>query len=262
MVRSRYRSSGFGNPYKYGTRNAGRYGTRKKRQSQARRRKYRINNRRIGGFMDIETKFLDTGIGATTIAAGTAWGPSMRMDPTGLCLNATESGSGPSERIGRHITMSKLTVRGTVCFAAGALLDSPRSVKLVVLMDKQTNGTTYDPAQVFVNPSGSSLGAPHPEINLEYKDRFTILGSRLITHSIESTYDSNPSGTAIPFDSPEEKSFSLSIPLRGLKCLYRGTANPPTVAQISDHSIHVCAIVSDAATTTSLIYNSRLSYTG
>lgn len=155
--------------------------------SAAKRRKYNNANKRTGGLIGLETKFVD------------CWGELIDPAPSALPVQITSKssggstllghltpvpqGTGESQRIGRNIWVKSLDI---TFFAetvqdyepAGVAAPSDVEVSFFVVLDTQTNATTPAASAIWNQPVSSVALGGHPMRNLEYTDRFRILGTR------------------------------------------------------------------------------------
>lgn len=145
-------------------------------------------NRRVGtvpprfiaGADKPEKKFYDTEDNGNFISSAGSMVPSI--------IEVAE-GPGPSQRIGRRITLKSVQARiemylpahsGTFSAATNA-----HAVRFICYLDRQTNGGTAVPADILYSPT-NHLAA----FNLENKGRFRILVDRIITfHPFAITHD-------------------------------------------------------------------------
>lgn len=118
-----------------------------------------------------ELKFLDTSLNQ----AGFDAGPVIVNDT--LCN--VPVGSSESERIGREIDIKSISLRLSVTSSGGPTLttmDQADVFRLLIVQDKQPNGSVPLPQQVLTGAAG-----PYNMYNLEYEKRFVILHDKTIT---------------------------------------------------------------------------------
>lgn len=216
--------------------------------------------------LGIETKYFDTSLAATTLvvpAATTAWTGQDTLNPTTvLCFNAPTQGTGASNREGRFITMESLQFNGIVTMAAQAdqvAMDNAPTIKLYVVLDKQTNGGTatgLDSENVYTNPVGTALGGCAPLRNMLYSKRYKVLKEIVVDpRQMTVAYD----GTNMEQEGAQI-SVDCFIKLKGLKVEY--SANAGIVADIVNNGLFLLAFCSSASMIPQLTYNARLRFRG
>lgn len=194
----------------------------------------RISNARTGGFLGLEKKFVDYEYDAAVVQTVA----SAEADPaTALCLNVSAQGDGPSEHDGRQAVIKSIEIRGTVLFSGTDAATPAESgyVRILVLLDKQTNGAQFNSEDVLKDPTDADLDSDAMR-NLEFIERFQVLRDMTI-HSGDrsSIWD----GTSAPTEATY-KPFKIFIPLKNLVCNF--TSTTAAIANVKDNSIHVMAI--------------------
>lgn len=218
-----------------------------------------VSNARIGGFLGIEKKFYDTSRAAVAIVASTD-ASGAEYDPAAVnCLNAPAQGDGESNRDGRQIRMKSLLVRGAVYCPSQAdqtAADVSPTVRVMAVLDTQTNGAQLNSEDVFTNPAGSGTTATSPFRNLQYSKRFRVLASKKVQFPpFSPTWD----GTNLE-QCGQAKDFQMSVNLKDLVVNFVGTT--AGVASVADNSIHIIAYTNSTAAAPTLSYNSRLRFVG
>lgn len=148
-----------------------------------RKRRYRsYMNRRTGGFIGLELKFLDCAWNSVAIGVSTDGTGGQLQPSTGCtdCISVPAEGDGQSQRIGRKWTVKSIWVSGVVDSAP--LSDNNDAADnagcfFALVLDKQPNGVTITSSQVYTNPGGSSGKAmlPQPLRNLQFSSRYRVL---------------------------------------------------------------------------------------
>lgn len=252
----------YGGPKKYSRQRF--YQGRGVRSGTQQLRRYRGLPRASG--LGIETKFFDTSLAATTLVvppATAAWTGLDTINPTTvLCFNAPTQGTGASNREGRYITMESLQLNGIITIAAQAdqvAMDNAPTVKLFIVLDKQTNGGTatgLDSENVYTNPVGTAFGGCAPLRNMLFSKRYKVLKEividpRQMTVSYDGT-NMEQEGAQITFD--------CFIKLKGKKVEF--SANAGTVADIVDHGLFIVGFASSSSMVPQITYNARLRFRG
>lgn len=223
-------------------------------------RRPRVSNARTGGLLGLENKFLDVSHSGV-MASGTSM-VGLELDPaTLLCLNAVVQGDGASERDGRKIHMTNITVGGNITVAAVSAqttLPPPATITLMLVMDTQTNAAQLNSEDVVVNPSGDANSNSFAPRDLEFQTRFRILRTwqkvmpqRTTGNDAAGTYDIN--GVTMPFKLSANLKTNVSYKIGGTTAV---------IANIVDNSVHLIGWLSNANQTVTITYNSRLRFRG
>lgn len=244
---------------RYRASRAGKYAGSKARKSvkaTARAAALAVLNQRSGGFMGIETKFLDCSLAPEAIAALNTWAVK---SPGAGCVDSIsvpEQGDGEQERDGRCYVIKSIHVQGLFVIPAVEAQPAPAvdvNVRLCMYWDTQTNAVVTTPGEIM------ELGAVNDFIafrNLENTSRFIVLFDRTYRMPVQ-TIGVHAANT---FSSPARvlkwkinKSFT-----KGIKVRTNGTT--AAVASCADNNINIMAISGNAATT--IEYESRVRFVG
>lgn len=217
-------------------------------------------NKRTGGFMGLELKFFDTQLAAGTSVANSDDWSGCELDPLGFnCLNSVGQGTSESQRLGRHFNMKSIHVTGVLHIpqTSNTIPLPDKIVHIALVLDKQTNGTTPDAEDIFINPTGNPLTNASPFRKLDETDRYRVLKSktimlRLSQNTMSDAVNNFEHGGLI-------WRFSFFVDLRGMKVMMKGTGATATVADIQDKSLHIVANCTN--TGVDIAYNSRLRFT-
>lgn len=228
-------------------------------------------NSRSGGFLGIEKKFVDLHLNNHLISnSANASGYECQPANNHLCLNAVGSGSGESQRDGRHIQAVSLNVRGIVDWGrtdAAVVAREECYITVWVVKDTQTNGATISSENVLKNSNGNTIMAPFVHNNLENTSRYRIMGKK----TLKLTPKLAVSNTEVPVEVAGDQAaydHNNSIGMMQSKfefyfnlderISYKSTGT--TVADIVDTSYHVLAAASH--TGPRMFYASRFRYIG
>jgi len=215
-------------------------------------------NARVGGYLGIEKKFLDTSLTNSAITASTDWSSNEHDPATALGLCNPAQGDGESDRDGRQITVESVYVNGNVAFPP--LTDQAdgiesNAVVVYLVMDMQTNGAQLNSEDVFSNPSGNANTLANPMRNLENIKRFKVLDKALVVSENRSL---GTDGTNTNTASGQRKMFKLSY---SKPFLVNMKDTSGIIGNVLDTSIHVLAACTDASTAI-LNYNARCRFRG
>lgn len=223
-------------------------------------------NPRVQGFLGLEKKYLDTRrisveLTNTAALANMVYNP-LAADQGYDCISTPETGVGPTNRLGKHITIKSVQIRGTfasIWEVLGSGFSTP-SVFIALVLDTQTNGAQCTAADIFTNPGNVINTAVHPLRNLINAKRFRVLKEELLTlPTSESWYTGAQnvvSGTRADFDwyLPCEIQVNFKDDSQGL------------VANVIDNSLHVICATSSGAHLTFppvyLDYSARVRFLG
>lgn len=220
-----------------------------------------LANAATAGFLGIEKKFLDSALGASTIASAGALTGGM-YDPNGTgctgCLSIPAQNDTEQGRDGKRIVIDSLILKGYVALApfTGSAPIVSLKIFVAVVLDTQTNGAQMTSELCFKNLLGSALGSVDPMKNLLSGKRFRILKSQV--------FDLTPSGISptsatVAFNGVR-RDFDWYIPFKGGLPVEMNSGVTADVANCVDNSIHVVAFSTLADST--IAYNARIRFQG
>lgn len=223
-------------------------------------------NPRVQGFLGLEKKYLDTRrVSAEILAPGSL--TSMVYNPLAAdiaydCISTPAIGVGPTNRLGKHITLKSIQLRGAAHIdntTLGSGYAIP-SLFLALVLDTQTNGAQCVGTDIFSNPGNTSHTAVHPLRNLLNSKRFRVLKEACIPFPTSDSWYTGAAnvlaGSRVDFDwyLPCEISVNFNDASEGL------------VANVIDNTVHVLAAVSTGAHVLGppvyLDYNARVRFLG
>lgn len=214
-------------------------------------------NVRTGGFIGVETKFMDTGRDQVVIASATDLTGGELDDTTMLCLTGVAQGDGQSDRDGRQIALKALYLNFNLYMPTQTnqtVGDQPPVVFLALVLDTQTNKAQAQSEDVFTNNMGVAQLNAFPWRKLENSKRFKVLWSKRYTFQ-------NPNmvwdGTNIEQGG---STIADSVALPNLKLLANYATTGSSVASITDNSIHLYGFSTNSLA--SISWTSRLRFTG
>lgn len=219
-----------------------------------------------------EMKYFDCELPLAAIpSAATAWPTTARLDPnatvnlgsaavaTPLCLFAPTVGSAVNQRIGRSVKVWKIKVRGFINIAAQAAAstaDNATHVRVLMLVDQQTNAAVYTPADVLQNPVGSVATCSFQSPN--GFGRFRVLKDKVLCFHNANMTGSPTSGDVV--QSGLLLPFKFTHNFKKPMVVNFNQTNGGTLADIVDNSIHIMAGASNVAYVPSIAYYSRVAY--
>lgn len=225
-------------------------GVKRYRAKRVPRRAYKTYA--AGAYLGVENKYVDYEYSAN-ISENIA---GSEADPaTALSLSSIAQGDSQVQRDGRKATIRSVHVRGAVNLQADDTVTfQPRNVRLLLLVDKQTNGAQFNAEDVLETPV-SSANDPFIFRNLEYAKRFHVLKDIMI--------DLKPDAISTTSYGSTTESFEMHHFFKnGLPVTFTNTS--ATVSDIMDNSIHMIAVASTASggNAATLVYSSRVRFVG
>lgn len=233
---------------------------KRSRTMPAKRSGYRYVPRTPGGLMVTERKYFDSYLAATALPASTDW-TGTEFDPTANSLFTPVEGSDLDNRIGRLVHVHKIQVRGMITCTAQAnqtATDSAATIRLILVMDQQTNGSQMQGEQLMASPGAADsrlcVNTFQSPANF---GRFRVLKDK--TFNVQDpniAYDGTnmeQQGINRPFKFTLK--FAKPIPVR-----FNNT-NGGTIADIVDNSFHMLANASGITLAPNILYEARFVYT-
>jgi len=216
-----------------------------------------------------EMKYYDGYLAAATIAAsgGADWGVTTRQDPTSAAGVATPLGlfqptvgAGINQRIGKACKVLKLKLRGAITVAAQpgqSNGDPPANIRLVVVLDKQTNAAQFAPNLLFTggNAATNTIFAYQ---NIDNFGRFQVLKDKMFGVANLNMAGSATGGDLVQASQTIRWKFDINFK-QPINVRFNAT-NGGTVADIVDNSFHVLCACSDTGVVSQLIYQFRVCY--
>lgn len=209
-------------------------------------------NMRIGGFLGMELKFIDSG--RTNLALTSSWQRIDPSTPAGLnSLTPIAEGTGESDRDGRKCLIKAMYIHGQVSWDEITTMDQPGAVRLALVLDTQTNGAALTAADVYTNQAGQQINSFR---DLQNTSRFKVLKEIWITppgvagNSEGNGTNMTGGGAYLPF--------VMHCPLN-LKQHWSGTTG--AVSNIVDHSLHLLALYGGTRTC-QIQYSARARFLG
>lgn len=255
-----------------------------------------VANMTSAGLLDREVKFYDQGVGPLAldsweVVSDTTWTTceAPTLGNTG-CLNSVPKGDGPSDRIGKKITMKSIQIQGVISTADGDGVEFAQvqpTVLIALVVDEQTNATPLNPGQIYINLKQNVNLNASPMRNMSYTMKYKVLKKKVIV--MRSTYWGATIGTAqgeVDNAPPDLTSvisdvaavgkrngyvqpFSMYCSLEGMHTNFTAASSTGLIGTIVDNSIHLIAncnvntsVQGPTAVSAFLTYQSRLRFIG
>lgn len=236
------------------------------------RRGFNAVSRTSGAAVIGEMKYFDTNLTNTNMTAVTGtWPAGTIVDPTGtinlgsaavatpLCLFAPTVGAALNQRIGRKVKVLKIKLMGTIqtpAQAAQAAADLATSIRLILVMDQQTNASQMTSAQL-INDADSATANLSAFQNPNNFGRFRVLKEkRLVLGNPSAFNDAATTGAQFGLKVNWKMSINFKTPVE----VHFNATNGGTVADIVDNSFHVLCGCDSTALTPALNYYARVCY--
>lgn len=216
--------------------------------------------------MTPEKKYFDSQRLAYSFVATTSWDATTLADPDVTpvanmnCLFAPTVGSALNQRVGRKVAINKITLKGHVLSNASdaeTTGQASSTCRLIMFVDKQTNGAQVTPSNLIAAQTASSTSALYGFQSTANFGRFRVLKDKIVSmqnpNLVWDGTNDNRNGLVKPF--------KMNIRFRKPLIVHFNATNGGTVADIVDNSIHIAAKadnITDLAPT--LSYTCRVVY--
>ena len=205
-------------------------------------------NTRLDGYVGAELKYVDQQVLGRVVSNSVT---TADQDPaTVLCLNGCAQGTGQSQRLGLRAVFKSLDIRGQIQWQSG--FTQGDYVRILVFVDKQTNGAQYNEIDVLLDVGGTGYDTC-AQRNLECKNRFQILSDKTYTPRGNPGHYWNGSVAATAAYVQPFRIFKKLGGKKGLVTRFLSTGG--NIADIADNSIHIMAL--STTTSTNVGYISR-----
>lgn len=224
---------------------------------------YRTVARTRGVYAKGEMKYFDTSFGATALAATTtSWPAGSNVNPTTpLCLLAPTVGAAINQRIGREVKVFKIKIKGyfnTPTQASQSGGDTASLIRLLLVMDTQTNAAACTAAQVIAD--GSNAGTTIESFqNLANVGRFRVLRDKQVIFG-NSTIANDTGATGGIVQSGQKRKFKIVHRFMKPVSVRFNATNGGTIADIVDNSFHLFCATDSTALAPALTYSARVCY--
>jgi len=195
-----------------------------------------------GGQVTAEDGYFDTERSTTAISVLTATWAGSEMDPNTtamLCLFAPVQGDDISNRRARKVFVKKIRICGRINmpeYTASATSPASPVIRILVFMDKQSNGAQVSPATLMASGDGSQAG--HMFQSTAGFGRFKVFKDKSYVLNPTAVY--GPSTGALIGGGAVCREFSFTIK-PNVWVNYNAT-NGGTVADIIDNSFHLACL--------------------
>lgn len=216
-----------------------------------------------GGQVVSERKYKDYRSAGFAVAVTNGSFAGAEADPNvgnPLCLFAPTQGNDISEREGRNVYVYSIRIQGVIEVngqVAQTATDQQQTVRMILCMDKQTNGAQMN-SEDLITSSGGVPGTFQFQ-NTAHFGRFQILKDKTISLG---PFPIAANGGGQLYQGGISKYFKLKYTFKTpIKVNFNAT-NGGTVADIVDNSFHLLAGRDNADTPVNLDYQVRVAFTG
>lgn len=217
-----------------------------------------------GGMIVAERKYFDQRSANFALAITNSSFAGAEADPnvgTAACLFAPTQGNDISNREGRSCFVHKITIQGVVEVAAQAAQtagDQQQTVRLILVMDKQTNGVQMN-SEDLIESTGNIPGTFQFQ-NTKNFGRFQVLRDKIMTLGPFPIAFNGTTGQII--QGGISKFFKIKYTFKNPIKVNFNSTNGGTVADIVDNSFHLLAGRDNADTPVNMDYQCRVVFTG
>lgn len=238
------------------------------RGAAQRRRAYRqryVVPRTMGPFAQSESKYFDSFLSADNVFETAGWADH-ELDPATLnTLFCPVEGSDIDNRIGRKVSVYKISIRAFLSADADveetAMQESP-SVRLILYMDTQTNGTQAQAEEVMEDP-GASIGTTFCSFqNKANFGRFRVLKDKTYyMRDLTAMRDGATAATPVTASqSSGTVAFKMTHRFRNPIDIRFNATSGGTIGDIVDNSFHLIGTKNNSDSTSRLTYVCRTYY--
>lgn len=229
---------------------------------RARTQGMQVVPRTMGPRAVTERKYFDTGVAAQVLAATAASWAGTEVDPAAGTLFSPTEGSDINNRIGRKVSVLKISMRGIIYrngVAGGAAVIDPTTVRLILYMDKQTNAVQAQGEELMAGGTGAAARTTNQSFQSTANfGRFRVLKDISIPIAADTTGVYNGATRDI---SAASVPFKLKHRFRTPLQVRFNATNGGTIADIIDNSFHLLAHATDISpAAVSMDYNVRVVY--
>jgi len=190
---------------------------------------------------------------ATTINLGSA----AVANPLTLCVPTV--GAALNQRVGRKIRIHKVKIHGTLSIApqaAQAAADAASKVRIVLVLDQQTNAAQMTGASLF-NDASAAASTVNTFQNPNFFGRFRVLKDKMFQLS-----NMNIAQDAVGnlFQQGAKINFKFAVNFKDPIEVHFNATNGGTVADIVDNSFHIVAGADQITYAPAVSYYSRVCY--
>ncbi|QCW23634.1 MAG: capsid protein [Circoviridae sp.] len=169
----------------------------------------------------VEKKWKDVFLGQSLGAAGTIVRTS---------INLIAQGTGESERLGRKVTLTQISVRYTLEIPeTTAIADASDTIRLIVYLDRQTNGATAGITDILQDDHYLSFN------NLDNNQRFLTLMDRTHDLNPQAGYGNGTTNETAAYNYTDSWYKSVDIPVE-----FSGTAG--LIGEITSNNVGILAL--------------------
>lgn len=177
-----------------------------------------------------------------------------------ILLNGVQTGTGFFNRVGSRIEMKNLHIRGYVRYAA---TNGGSVLRMLIVYDRQPVGALPTISDVLQtrDQSGTATTAGASEINLDNRDRFTIVRD-MEYYAPPCTYTGGVLTNGPQFPGQDDKQWDVNefIKLKELATHFKSTANPATITDISTGALYAFFVTSGTDSALEFAGGFRLRY--
>lgn len=201
-------------------------------------------------------KYHDSLKAITAVPASTDWTATEFTPSNGLCIPGP--GSTISQRVGRHVYMHKLKIRGTITTVPTSFggADDPAKIRVILVQDTQTNATAMQGEELMGAVGTTAQEAVDNFQTLTNLGRFRVLKDKNFV-----IQDPNFISNLLPAGRQMRQFKFTYKPKVPIKITFNATAGG-TIGDVVDNSFHVLANASNIDLVPSINFVARASFKG
>lgn len=204
-----------------------------------------------------ETKYFDTDKNSSALSTiSTDWPLGARQDPnTFNCLCVPRLGNDISNRIGKKITVLKVSVRGQVYMDAltAAQQSAPVVFRVILLVNKNCNGVQPTPSEVISSSTANNMIYGYS--NLSFFGKYRILKDKTFTLTPQNSVGDTTTNETAPVIQRFKLTHKFAKPL-----VVTFNTDTGAVADIVQNSLHIIAGYNASSPSASISYKARVVY--
>lgn len=179
----------------------------------------------------MEVKGVDTTFNEASVETAT------NTNGDAYVLNLIQQGNGSWNRVGRHVQLRSLRLKGVVgCYSQlNANTYDANTMRMVVVWDKQPSGAavpSFDDIFGHTDQSGTETTTFLDPLKYDNTGRFSVVMDKTFTHN-----PCGPWGTGVK--GRTEQPFDYFINLKNRQTIFSGQSTPMTIADISTGALYV-----------------------
>lgn len=206
-----------------------------------------------------ENKYFDISVTHSITTPTSAWSVNERADPPAhRSLFGPVTGDDIFNREARKVVIKSIRIRGHISVSAQSAqtaADNATYIRLLLVLDKQTNGTQMDPGNLLSSGSAPNIDSMTSTASF---GRYQILRDKRMTIGQPNMVWNG----ATIFQGGAVKTFKLKYNWPNGLTVHFNATNSGDIPDIIDNSLHLVAGCTNLALAPQLLYQSRVVFVG